>query len=92
MVLFDNTTTCSCLSRSHTCSTMATPTVGDAPSIFRDGKLKPGIYKIQSLYFKTYLDINEDSREVCGRPATDLEEGSGLVRPVQQSLVYVSDD
>jgi hypothetical protein len=71
---------------------MATPTAGGAPSIFRDGKLKPGIYKIQGLHNKTYLDIHEDSREVCGRPTVDLEEGGGLVRPVQQSVAHVSDD
>ena len=49
-------------------------------SIFEDGKLKPGIYKIQNLYSQTYLDIHEHSKATCGRPAENLEEGRGLVR------------
>jgi hypothetical protein len=72
---------------------MATPTTGDASSIFRDGKVpKPGIYKIQHLFHKNYMDIHEHSREVCCRPVTDLEEGRGLVRPVQQPVAHVSDN
>ena len=31
----------------------------DSPSIFEDGRLRPGIYKIQNLYSQTYLDIHE---------------------------------
>ena len=50
------------------------------PSIFENGKLKPGIYKIQSISTETYLDIDVPSREVCGRPKKDLGEGRGLVR------------
>ena len=53
----------------------------DSFSIFENGRLKPGIYKIQNLYTQTYLDIHEHSREMCCRPARDLEEGRGLVRP-----------
>ena len=56
-------------------------TTGDFQSIFEDGKLKPGIYKIQNLYSQTYMEIHEHSREVCCRPAASLEEGRGLVRP-----------
>ena len=52
---------------------------GDPLSIFEDGKLKPGIYKIQNVYSRTYLDTHEHSREVCCRPAKDLEQGKGLV-------------
>ena len=52
---------------------------GDS-SIFDDGKLKPGTYKIQNLYSQTYLDIHEHSRETCCRPVGDLENGRGLVR------------
>jgi len=48
------------------------------PSIFSEGKLKPGIYKIQNIYTDTYLDIEVHSREVCCRPAKDLGEGRGL--------------
>lgn len=51
-------------------------------SIFKDGKLKPGIYKIQNLYTQTFMDVQEHSRDVCCRPATLLAEGMGLVRPV----------
>lgn len=61
-------------------------------SIFKDGKLKPGIYKIQNLYSQTYMDVEERSREVCGRPATILEEGRGLVRPFWLSVIHASDD
>ena len=49
-------------------------------SIFENGKLKPGIYKIQSISTETYLDIDVPSREVCGRPKKDLGEGRGFVR------------
>jgi len=50
----------------------------DPPSIFENGKLRPGIYKIQNLHSQTYLDIHEHSRETCCRPAQNLEEGRGL--------------
>ena len=51
------------------------------PSIFEDGKLKPGTYKIQNLHNDAYLDIHEHSaREVHLRPTQDLGEGKGLVR------------
>jgi len=47
--------------------------------IFRDGKLKPGIYKIQNIVGHTHVDIREDTRELCCRPATVLNsEGKGL--------------
>ena len=55
-------------------------TTSGSLSIFKDGKLKPGIYKIQNLYTQTYMDIHEHSREACCRPATTLEDGKGLVR------------
>ena len=56
-------------------------TASDTLSVFKDGMLKPGIYKIQNLYTRNYMDIHEHSKEVCCRPATALEEGGGLVRP-----------
>jgi hypothetical protein len=71
---------------------MTVTSTGDSPSIFKDGKLKPGIYKIQNLYTQTYIDIHEHSRQVCCRPATTLGEGKGLVRLFLQSVVDVSDD
>ena len=51
------------------------------PSILQDGKLKPGIYKIQNVYTETFLDLELNARTVCARPAHNLEEGRGLVRP-----------
>ena len=63
----------------------------DNPSpIFENGKLKPGIYKIQNIYAETYLDIEVHSRELRCRSANDLREGMGLVRPYP-SLRLVSD-
>ncbi|KAF9648155.1 hypothetical protein BDM02DRAFT_2340785 [Thelephora ganbajun] len=47
-------------------------------SILENGKLKPGVYKIQNLYAQTYLDIHEHSRELCCHSAQDLGEGRGL--------------
>jgi hypothetical protein len=61
-------------------------------SIFEDGTLKPGIYKIQNLYSQTYLDIHEHSKEVCCRPAKDLERRKGLVRPHLFSVDRASDN
>ena len=59
--------------------------------IFEDGKLKPGIYKIQNLRSETYLDVLQHSKEVCCRPARDLGAKSGLVRPSLSSSVRVPD-
>ena len=50
-------------------------------SIFKDGKLKPGIYKIQNAASNTYVDIREHPKELCCRPAT-LLEGKGRVGSV----------
>jgi len=63
-----------------------------SPPIFEDGRLKPGIYKIQNLYSRTYLDIQEHSRQMCCRPAQNIEEGNGLVRPFSRSVVRRSDN
>lgn len=49
-------------------------------TIFEDGRLKPGLYKIQNLLSGTYLDIHEHSMEVCCRPASALEKNGGIVR------------
>jgi len=61
-------------------------------SIFKDGKLKPGIYQIQNIEAETYLDIEVHSREMCCRPARDLGEGRGVVCRYLSSAVHVSDD
>jgi len=57
---------------------MTPNSTSNSSSIFKDGKLKPGIYKIQNLYTDTYLDIHRHSKEVCCRPAKDLEDGRDL--------------
>ena len=60
-------------------------------SIFKGGKLKPGIYKIQSLCAETYLDIQLNTKQLCCRPAQNLGEGRGLVRLHLLFVVRVSD-
>ena len=52
---------------------------GDSRSILENGKLKPGIYKIQNIQTQTYLDVEVHTREVCCRPVVNLEEGRGFV-------------
>ena len=60
---------------------MTLTSTNNPSSIFEDGKLKPGIYKIQNLCGEAYVDIHESSaREMHLRPAQDLREGRGLVR------------
>lgn len=61
----------------------------DSSSILKDGKLKPGIYKIQNIEAETYLDIELLTREMCCRPAKDLGEGRGLVRRYPSFAVHV---
>ena len=61
-------------------------------SVFKDGRLKPGIYKIQNLFSETYLDVHQHSKQVCCRPARDLEDGKGLVRMHLPSVVRVSNN
>jgi hypothetical protein len=71
---------------------MTLTSTGDSVSIFKDGKLKPGIYKIQNIQTDTYLDVDVPSREVCCRPAKDLGEGRGLVRLYPPSAVHIPDN
>ena len=71
---------------------MTLTSTSDSSSIFKDGKLKPGVYKIQNLYHQNYLDVEEHSRKVCCRHARDLEDGRGLVRLYLSSTVRASDD
>lgn len=51
----------------------------DPMSIFVNGKLKPGTYKIQNLTGQTYLEILEDSRKWCCRPGSVLSAQDALV-------------
>jgi len=48
-------------------------------SILEDGELKPGIYKIQNISSKTFLDYEVHTRELCCRLVNELEEDKGLV-------------
>ena len=86
--------TCSCSPR--VAATLAlltmTPHSTNDSSIFKDGKMKPGIYKIQNINTETYLDIEVHKREVCCRPAKDLGEGRGLVSRYPPSVVHASDN
>ena len=58
---------------------MTSNSASESDSVFRNGKIRPGIYKIQNVVGKTYVDIREHTKELCGRPAAALE-GKGLVR------------
>lgn len=60
--------------------TLSSESICDPSPIFQDGKLKPGVYKIQNLYTDTYLDVHLHSMELCCRPAKDLENKRGFVR------------
>ena len=58
---------------------MTLHSTSDSSSILENGKLKQGIYKIQNIQSRTYLDVEVHTMEVCGRPAKNLEEGRGFV-------------
>ena len=62
---------------------------GDFTSILQDGKLKPGIYKIQYLGSNSYVDTDLHSKQVCTRPT--LSEGRGLVCLYLSSAAHESD-
>ncbi|KAF9648163.1 hypothetical protein BDM02DRAFT_3115784 [Thelephora ganbajun] len=64
------------------------PTSNSSP-IFRDGRLRPGIYKIRNIFTETYVDIEVHSRRVVCRPAKDLEEGRGLWEIKQLGAGYM---
>lgn len=61
-------------------------------SIFQDGKLKPGIYKIRNLAGGTYVDIKDNVRELCGRSLAALEDGRGQVKSQHGNHRLISDD
>jgi len=71
---------------------MTQNSTNESSSIFQDGKLKSGIYKIWNICTETYVDIEVQSRGVCCRPAQNLEEGNGLVRSFYQFVAHVSND
>ena len=70
---------------------MTQNSTSDSSSIFEDGRLKAGIYKIQNIYTETFLDIELFSRGVCCRPAKDLGEGRGLVSQHRLMVDHASD-
>ena len=43
-------------------------------SMFHNGKLNPGIYKIQNIVGETFVDIREYNKELCCRPESVLGE------------------
>ena len=59
---------------------MLVPAPNDPMSMFVNGKLKPGVYRVQNLTGHTFLEILEDSKEVCCRPAAVLSPQDALVR------------
>jgi len=63
---------------------MKNNTTKPASSIFQDGKVKPGVYKIQNIVSKTYVEVKDHLRELCGRPPSALEHGEGQweIRPL----------
>lgn len=66
-----------------------------SPHDINDGKLKPGIYRIQNLRSEKYLDIHIHSREVCCRAERELQKGRGLVRlqsPPTICCLHISDN
>ena len=58
---------------------MLVPPSNDPMSMFVNGKLRPGVYKVQNLTGQTYLEILEDTKEVCCRPAAVLSPQDALV-------------
>jgi len=57
---------------------MSLSSIFGSSSIFQNGKLKPGVYKIQNVRSETYLDLHLHSMELCCRPAKDLAANRGL--------------
>ena len=67
----------SCLISDLIWSIMTQHSTGDFTSMFQDGKLTRGIYKIQNVGSNYYVDTSVYSKNVCTRLA--LEDGAGLV-------------
>ena len=65
---------------SHDTAMLTSPSY-DPMSIFANGKLKPGTYKVQNLNSQTYLEVLEPSRKLCCRPATVLSDQDAVVSP-----------
>ena len=85
-----------CISAVADCNCFLHVIVPDLPnmpqgyvSIFEDGKLKSGVYKIQNIQSETYLDIEVHTRELCCRSAGNLGEGRGLVGRYSSFMIHV---
>ena len=59
-------------------------------SILTDGKLKPGIYRIQNLAGQTFVEMQEGPRQLCCRPEAVLSSRDGLVRSIRPLITQVS--
>ena len=53
--------------------TVALTSTDESDSVFRDKKLRPGVYKIQNIVGQTYVNIRGRTIEFCGQPATTVE-------------------
>jgi hypothetical protein len=58
---------------------MSIPPTDDPMSIFVNGNLKPGKYKVQNLKGQTFLEILEHSKGLCCRPDTVLRPEDAVV-------------
>ena len=41
-------------------------------SLLRDGKLKPGVYKIQNVASQNFVDVQDNQKDLCCRPINAL--------------------
>lgn len=72
---------------------MHTSPASDPMSIFVDGKLKSGVYKVQNLASQTYLEVLDHSKELCCRIAAVLTPKDALVirnaPPIIERIVFL---
>ena len=67
-----------------------TPVPARMSSILTDGKLKPGVYRIQNLAGQTFVEMQEGPRQLCCRPEAALSGRDGLVRSIRSLITQVS--
>ena len=60
-------------------------------SILTDGKLKPGIYRIQNLVGQTFVEMQEGPRQLCCRTEAALSSQAGLVRSAEALIAEISE-
>jgi hypothetical protein len=73
-------------------ATMPDNLTRSSPSIFENGKIRPGVYKIRNIVSRTFVDTKDHVRELCGRPPTALERGGAQVIPQSTHHTDVTDD